>query len=303
MSNQNQYRNLFVEDEDINRATKLMWNRDYQEAIDAASIIWTRIMINSAPEMIFPKIKVLQIMIESTLSLTLSDLQYAEEWLETLTKLDYNGVLTRILKIKLAMRKGEEEEVIAKEYMDTLKGIEIIEDAIQRKDWLNQMEDLKKFYEEISGKTITIELPEVEIPNPENIRQTLFSHEDKPENVEVIRDEQDASTLHQEIKERLKILDNNMEKVQRMEQVRLKETKRMKRNLAKNKKKQKKVMETKKIDTSSDEYEKLSETEEEKEIEPPYNMNGESKEILRAEWKNEMETHEEKTIPRMERGR
>jgi hypothetical protein len=40
MSNQNQNsRNLFEEDEDINRATKLMWNKDFQEAIDAASMI------------------------------------------------------------------------------------------------------------------------------------------------------------------------------------------------------------------------------------------------------------------------
>jgi hypothetical protein len=179
MSNQNQVsRNLFMEDEEINNATKLMWNRDYQEAVDAACKVWTRIMINSAPEMIFPKIKVLQIMIESTLSLTLSNLQYVEEWMETLTKLDYNGILTRILKIKLAMRKEEEEEIIAKEYMDTLKGIELIEDAIQRKDWYNQMEDLRKFYEEISGKTITIEIPDIELPSPMNVRQTLFSHED-----------------------------------------------------------------------------------------------------------------------------
>jgi hypothetical protein len=29
-------KNLFENDEEINNATKLMWNRDYQEAIDAA---------------------------------------------------------------------------------------------------------------------------------------------------------------------------------------------------------------------------------------------------------------------------
>jgi hypothetical protein len=53
ISNSNQYsRNLLEEDEEINNATKMMWNRDYQEATDAACIIWTRIMSNSAPQMI-----------------------------------------------------------------------------------------------------------------------------------------------------------------------------------------------------------------------------------------------------------
>jgi hypothetical protein len=197
------------------------------------------------------------------------------------------------------MRKEEEEEVIAREYMDTLKGIEIIEDAVQRKDWINQMDDLRKFYEEISGRTITIELPEVEVPNPENIKQTLFSHEDKPENVEVIREEQDARGLHQEIKERLQLLDNNMEKVKKMEQERLKETKRMKKEVNRGKRKQNKIKEVRRIETSSDEYEKLSDTEEEKEKEPPYHIDGESKKMLRAAWKNEIETYEEKTLPRI----
>jgi hypothetical protein len=54
-------------------------------------------MANDKPEIIFPKVKVLQLMIERTLSLTMSKLQYAEEWLETLKKLDYNGIMTRIL--------------------------------------------------------------------------------------------------------------------------------------------------------------------------------------------------------------
>jgi hypothetical protein len=200
MSYSNQLsKNLFEENEDINNATKLMWNRDYEEATDAACKIWTRIMTNSKPEMIYPKVEVLQIMIESTLSLTMSNLQYAEEWLETLKKLDYNGIMTRILDIKMMMRQKAEKIEIAAKYGETLKGIELVEDAIQRKDWYDQMEELKRFYTDISGKTITIEIPEVEVPNPSNIRQTLFSHEDRPENVVVIKEEQDASKLHQEI--------------------------------------------------------------------------------------------------------
>jgi hypothetical protein len=132
-------KNLFQEDEEINKATVLMWNREYEEATDTACKIWTKIMANDKPEMIFPKVKVLQIMIESTLSITMSNLQYAEEWLETLKKLDFNGILTRILDIKMMMRHEAEESEIAEKYNDTIKGIEIIDDALQRKDWYEQM--------------------------------------------------------------------------------------------------------------------------------------------------------------------
>jgi hypothetical protein len=72
-------KNLFEKDEEINNATKLMWNREYEEAIDAACKIWTKIMTIDKPEMIYPKIRVLQIMIENTLNTTMSDLLYAEE--------------------------------------------------------------------------------------------------------------------------------------------------------------------------------------------------------------------------------
>jgi hypothetical protein len=44
----------------------------------------------------------------------------------------------------------------------------------------------------------------------------------------------------------------------------------------------------------------LNETETENDNgEPPYNLEDEPKEMLRASWKNEMETYEEKTIPRI----
>jgi hypothetical protein len=104
-------KNLFEKDEEINRTTKLMWNRDYQEAIDEACKIWTTIMSISKPEMIFAKTKVLQIMIESTLSLVMSDIDDAEGWLETLKGLDYNGIMTAILNIKMMMRKNVEKEI------------------------------------------------------------------------------------------------------------------------------------------------------------------------------------------------
>jgi hypothetical protein len=192
-------KNLFENDEEINEATKLMWNRDYQEAIDAAYKIWTKIMTITEPELIFAKTKVLQIMIECTLNITLSDTNDAEGWLDTLKKLDNNDIMTAILDLKMMIRKGEEKEFICTQFKDTLKRIGIIEDSIERNDWNSQMNDLKEYYRELYNETITIEIPEAEIPYPTNIRQTLFSHQDKPENVIVIREEQDARDLHEEM--------------------------------------------------------------------------------------------------------
>jgi hypothetical protein len=54
-------------------------------------------------------------------------------------------------------------------------------------------------------------------------------------------------------------------------------------------------------ETASAEFDKLEESEDEKgeEKEPPFNLENESKEVLRASWKNEMETHIDKPIPRI----
>jgi hypothetical protein len=82
-----------------------MWNRDYEEAINEACKVWTTIMIIEKSEVIFAKVKVLQIMIESTLNLVLSDTRDVEGWLETLGKLDNNGIMTAILNIKMMIRK------------------------------------------------------------------------------------------------------------------------------------------------------------------------------------------------------
>jgi hypothetical protein len=113
--------------------------------------------------------------------------------------------MTAILDLKMTMRKAVDEDIISAQYVETFKRIEFIDDALQRKDWFEQMRELKTFYFELYEKIITIEIPEIEIPTPTNIKQTLFSHEDKPENVTIIREEQNASKLHQEIKERIKI--------------------------------------------------------------------------------------------------
>jgi Asp-tRNA(Asn)/Glu-tRNA(Gln) amidotransferase C subunit len=67
-------------------------------------------MVIEKPEVIFAKIKVLQIMIESTLNIVLSDLKDAEGWLEILNNLDNNGIMTSILNIKMMIRKQVEKE-------------------------------------------------------------------------------------------------------------------------------------------------------------------------------------------------
>jgi hypothetical protein len=109
-------------------------NRDYEEAINEACKVWTAIMIIDKPEVIFVKTKVLQIMIESTLNLVLSMTKDAEGWLETLNKLDSNGIMTTILSIKMKIRLHEDKEEICEQKIDALKRIEIIQDSIERND-------------------------------------------------------------------------------------------------------------------------------------------------------------------------
>jgi hypothetical protein len=105
-------------------------------------------------------------MIESTLNITMSDTKDAEEWLDILKKLDYNGIMTAILDLKMMIRKGEEKEFIGKQFNDTLKRIGIIEDSIERNDWYTQMEDLKISYRDLYNETTTIEIPEVKFHTP-----------------------------------------------------------------------------------------------------------------------------------------
>jgi hypothetical protein len=78
-----------------------MWDRDYEEAINEACKVWTSILIIDKQEMILAKVKVLQIMIESTLNQVLSNTNDAEGWLETLNKLENNGIMTVILNMKI----------------------------------------------------------------------------------------------------------------------------------------------------------------------------------------------------------
>jgi hypothetical protein len=102
----------------------------------------------------------------------------------------------------MMIRKGVEKEFIGKQFNETLKRISIIEDSIERNEWNSQMEELKIYYRDLYNEIITIEMPVAEIPHPMNIEQTFFSHQDKPENVIVIREEQNAKELHQELIER-----------------------------------------------------------------------------------------------------
>jgi hypothetical protein len=81
-----------------------------------------------------------------------------------------------------------------------LKRIEIIQDSIERNDSYVQIEELKEYFKDLNNETITIEIPQKQIPTPENIIQPLLWHQDKSENVQVIREEQDTRDLHNEIR-------------------------------------------------------------------------------------------------------
>jgi hypothetical protein len=110
-----------------------MWNKDFEEAITEACKVWTTIMIIVKLEAIFEKVKILQIMIESTLDLVMSDTKDAEGWLETLNKLDNKGIMTPILSIKMKIRLHEYKEEICEQINDTLKIIKIIQDSKEKK--------------------------------------------------------------------------------------------------------------------------------------------------------------------------
>jgi hypothetical protein len=113
-------KDLFEKDEYINRATQLMWSKEFEEAINEGCKVWTSIMIIDKQEAIFAKVKVLQIMIESTLNLVMSNTKEAEDWLETLNKIDNKGIMTVILNIKMKIRLQENKEEICEEIIDTL---------------------------------------------------------------------------------------------------------------------------------------------------------------------------------------
>jgi hypothetical protein len=112
---------------------------------------------------------------------------------------------------------------------------------------------------------------------------------------------QDARELRNEIR---KIEDSPQIKQQNNSKTPKKETQKGREgNCAKKSQREKKENE-KQInynDTSSEEFDKLEESEEEKgnEREPRFNMENEFKQILKASWKNEIDTHLNSTISRI----
>jgi hypothetical protein len=97
-------KNWFEKEEEINNATNLTWNRNYEEAINAACKIWTGIIQIDKSQTQFAKIRVLQIMIQSSLNIVLSVTKDTEEWLLILKSINYNGLMTTtIWDIKLRM--------------------------------------------------------------------------------------------------------------------------------------------------------------------------------------------------------
>jgi hypothetical protein len=74
------------------------------------------------------------------------------------------------------------------------------------------IEELKEYFEDLNNETIIIEISEKQIPISESIVQPLLRHQDKPENGEIIREEQDAREEHIELQN---ILSANLHKNER----------------------------------------------------------------------------------------
>jgi hypothetical protein len=125
---------------------------------------------------------------------------------------------------------------------------------------------LKEYFKDLNNEIITIEIPQKQIPSPGNIVQRLLGHQDKPEKVEVIREEQDARNLHSEIEK----VDESMlnEQQRNNDNQRKTKEKALIRNKGskkpKTKRKERKEKQINYNDTSSDELNKLEESEEEK---------------------------------------
>jgi hypothetical protein len=70
--------------------------------------------------------------LECFLDIVLGDTKDGEGWLEVLMRIDYNGITTKILLIKLRIKKRQVKETIERRIKETMKRIEIIEDAIEK---------------------------------------------------------------------------------------------------------------------------------------------------------------------------
>jgi hypothetical protein len=103
--------------------------------------------------------------------------------------------------------------------MDTINRFGIIESTIEMDDWYSQMEELKTYLKDLNGEVITIEVSQCSVPTPNNLRQPLLGHQDKPENVEVIEEEEEPRELHKEIIERIKLNQKSNERVMKLRKI------------------------------------------------------------------------------------
>jgi uncharacterized protein with PIN domain len=197
----------------------------------------------------------------------MSKTKEAEGWLETLSKMDNNGIMAAILNIEMKIMLHESKKVECEEIIDTLKRIGVIKDSIERNDRYTQMEESKEYVRLLNNEIITIEAPQAQIPAPENIIQPLLEHYDKSMNVEIVKEEQDANKLHEEIKGMrsfLRIIQQrtiHIPKKVAKEKMHKGDDGKKKTQIKKKGKSQKPINYN---DSSSDEFEKLEESEEEK---------------------------------------
>jgi hypothetical protein len=75
---------------------------------------------------------------------------------------------------------------------------------------------VKEYFRQLNNEIITIEVPQAQIPTPENIIQPLLGYQNKPGSAEIIREIQESSKLHEEIK---KMEDSSQNTQQRIDKV------------------------------------------------------------------------------------
>jgi predicted Zn-ribbon and HTH transcriptional regulator len=124
--------------------------------------------------------------------------------------------MTTILDLKKRIRLLDEKEEICKDINKLVKRINIIEDSMERKDWYEQLEEVKEYYKQLNGEELVTTMSEINMSKPENIITPLLGDGDRPKDVEVIREIQEGKELHEEIKEMMKQTEEQ-EKTKQME--------------------------------------------------------------------------------------
>jgi hypothetical protein len=143
-------------------------------------------------------------MIEIKLDIVMLNTADDERWLDTLKSIDSNGLMTAILNLKKRIRILDYDEDLQKDLKQLLGRINKLKDSEERKEWYEQIREIKEYYKQIKGEELNVELPETSRSQPENIITPLLGYNDKRKEGKLIREIQEGKNLHEEIKERMK---------------------------------------------------------------------------------------------------